>query len=46
MFQEGAGRWLSLDSELVMKNGEVIGTQAPTGHSVQIDARFEPTTGQ
>ncbi|CAH1797365.1 unnamed protein product, partial [Owenia fusiformis] len=24
-----------------MKNGEVVGTQCPTGHSVLIDARFE-----
>ncbi|ELT96424.1 hypothetical protein CAPTEDRAFT_120488, partial [Capitella teleta] len=39
--QEGMGQWLSLDSELIMKSGEVLGTQAPTGHTVFLDARFE-----
>lgn len=43
--QEGAGKWLSLDSDLIMKNGEVIGTQTPTGHSVLIDVRFELPCG-
>ena len=46
MFQEGEGKWLSLDSELIMRNGEVIGTQTPTGHSVLIDARFELPYGK
>jgi hypothetical protein len=45
-FQEGEGKWLSLDSELIMRNGEVIGTQAPTGHSVLVDARFELPYGE
>ena len=45
-FQEGDGKWLSLDSELIMRNGEVIGTQTPTGHSVLIDARFELPYGE
>ena len=44
--QEGDGRWLSLDGELIMKNGEVMGTQSPTGHTVLIDARFELPYGE
>ena len=44
--QEGDGRWLSLDSELIMQNGEVKGTRYPTGHSVLIDARFEIPYGR
>ncbi|KAL3866052.1 hypothetical protein ACJMK2_043393, partial [Sinanodonta woodiana] len=39
--QEGVGKWLFMDSELIMQNGEVMGTRGPTGHSVLIDARFE-----
>ncbi|XP_048250528.1 protein unc-13 homolog B-like isoform X1 [Haliotis rufescens] len=39
--QEGEGKWLSLEAELIMQNGEVIGTQHQTGHNVLIDARFE-----
>lgn len=46
VFQEGDGKWLSLDSELIMRNGEVIGTQTPTGHSVLVDARFELPYGK
>ncbi|XP_063432619.1 protein unc-13 homolog A-like isoform X5 [Mytilus trossulus] len=38
---EGDGQWLSLDSEIIMHNGEVRGTRYPTGHSILIDARFE-----
>ena len=37
---------MSLDSELIMRNGEVVGTQTPTGHSVLIDARFELPYGK
>ncbi len=29
-----------------MRNGEVIGTQTPTGHSVLVDARFELPYGK
>ncbi|KAL5004186.1 hypothetical protein ScPMuIL_017642, partial [Solemya velum] len=39
--QEGEGKWLSLESELIMHNGEIAGTRTPTGHSLLIDARFE-----
>jgi len=36
---------VSLDSEIIMKNGEPIGTQTPTGHYVLLDTRFEPPPG-
>ncbi|KAK7115998.1 hypothetical protein V1264_001757 [Littorina saxatilis] len=39
--KEGKGRWLSLDQELMIHNGEIVGTQFPAEHSVLIDARFE-----
>ncbi|XP_052796791.1 protein unc-13 homolog A-like isoform X10 [Mya arenaria] len=39
--QEGEGKWMTLDSELIMQNGEIKGTRYPTGHSVLIEARFE-----
>ncbi|XP_041370818.1 protein unc-13 homolog B-like isoform X3 [Gigantopelta aegis] len=39
--QEGEGRWMCLESELIVQNGEVIGTRLPTGHKILIDARFE-----
>ena len=29
-----------------MRNGEVIGTQTPTGHSCLVDARFELPYGR
>ncbi|XP_012935804.1 protein unc-13 homolog A, partial [Aplysia californica] len=38
---EGKGKWLQLDSELVMDNGEVVGTRLPTEHRILMDARFE-----
>ncbi|KAJ8982329.1 hypothetical protein NQ317_009444 [Molorchus minor] len=39
--EEGNGHWLSLDAELVMRDGEVVGTKMPTGHSLLVDCRFE-----
>ncbi|KAK5649184.1 hypothetical protein RI129_000213 [Pyrocoelia pectoralis] len=39
--EEGSGQWLSLDAELVMRDGEVVGTKSPTGHSILVDCRFE-----
>ncbi|BFZ01542.1 hypothetical protein BsWGS_04581 [Bradybaena similaris] len=39
--EEGSGKWLTLDSELVINNGEVVGTHIPTEHRILIDARFE-----
>ena len=44
--QDGAGQWLSMDSEIIMKNGEPIGTQGPTGHYVLLDAHFELPSGK
>ena len=45
--KDGAGQWywLSMDSEIIMKNGEPIGTQGPTGHYVLLDAHFELPSG-
>jgi len=43
--QDGAGQWLSMDSEIIMKNGEPIGTQGPTGHYVLLDAHFQLPSG-
>ncbi|KAL3205713.1 hypothetical protein MRX96_040690, partial [Rhipicephalus microplus] len=37
----GEGKWLSLDSELILADGEVRGTKNPTGHSILIEAHFE-----
>jgi len=37
---------VSLDSEMVMKNGEPIGSQSPTGHYVLLDTRFELPSGE
>ncbi|BES94156.1 Hypothetical protein NTJ_06965 [Nesidiocoris tenuis] len=39
--EEGPGEWVSLDAELVMMDGEVVGTKEPTGHSLLVDCRFE-----
>ncbi|KAK7467968.1 hypothetical protein BaRGS_00036811, partial [Batillaria attramentaria] len=39
--KEGKGRWLNLDQELVIQNGEIVGTQFHTDHKVLLDARFE-----
>ncbi|XP_076336615.1 uncharacterized protein LOC143239442 [Tachypleus tridentatus] len=37
----GEGQWLSLDAELVMNEGDIIGTKTPTGHSILVEAHFE-----
>ncbi|TWW60141.1 Protein unc-13 -like protein B [Takifugu flavidus] len=39
--EEGPGHWVSLDSEVLMKEGEICGTTNPTPHQVLLDARFE-----
>lgn len=44
--QEGKGRWLSLDQELVIQNGEIVGTRFPSEHHVLLDARFELPYGE
>lgn len=43
--QGGEGQWLSLDQELVMEEGEVVGTKVPTGHSLLLEAHFELPCG-
>ena len=45
-WQEREGEWLSLDAELEMKNGEVVGTKTPTGHCILLDCRFETPFGK
>ncbi|XP_026464966.1 uncharacterized protein LOC113367587 [Ctenocephalides felis] len=39
--EDGAGQWISLEAELVMRDGEVVGTKGATGHSLLVDCRFE-----
>ncbi|XP_074033427.1 unc-13 isoform X10 [Leptinotarsa decemlineata] len=39
--EEGNGQWRSLDAELVMRDGEVVGTKMATGHNLLVDCRFE-----
>ena len=46
VLQESEGKWVSLDSEIILKNGEPIGTQTATGHYVLLDARFELPYGE
>lgn len=44
--QENSGQWLSMDSEIIMKNGEPIGTQTPTGHFVLVETHYEMPSGE
>ncbi|XP_071749707.1 protein unc-13 homolog B isoform X5 [Lepeophtheirus salmonis] len=38
--------WWSLDSEVVMENGQILCTRNPTGHSILVDCKFErPSAG-
>ncbi|KAK9871095.1 hypothetical protein WA026_011378 [Henosepilachna vigintioctopunctata] len=39
--EESSGQWLPLEADLVMRDGEVVGTENPTGHSLLVDCRFE-----
>ncbi|XP_077097961.1 uncharacterized protein LOC143749307 [Siphateles boraxobius] len=39
--EEGPGEWISLDSEVLMKEDEIYGTKNPTPHQVLLDTRFE-----
>lgn len=39
--QEGAGDWIGLDSEVLMKADEIYGTKNRTLHKVLLDTRFE-----
>lgn len=40
------GQWVSLEAELVMRDGEVVGTKNPTGDSLLVDCRFELPFGK
>ena len=44
--QESGGRWITLDSEVVVENGQILYTRNPTGHSVLLDYRFEIPGGK
>ena len=37
--------WLPLDADLIMDNGEVVGTANTTGHMILLDIRFEVPYG-
>lgn len=39
--KEGPGEWLSLDSEVLMREEKILGTSNPTPHQVLLDTRFE-----
>ena len=39
-------RWIPLDSEVVMENGQISCTKNPTGHSLLIAYRFEMPCGK
>ena len=38
---ELGGKWLPLDMEVVMENGQILATRSPTGHTLFLDYRFE-----
>ncbi|XP_057334436.1 protein unc-13 homolog A-like isoform X10 [Microplitis mediator] len=44
--EDDCGQWVSLDSEVEMRGGEVVGTKTPTGHSLLISCRFEQPFGR
>ncbi|VDM92931.1 unnamed protein product [Litomosoides sigmodontis] len=39
--EAGPGKWLQIDQELEIRNGQTVGTCRPTGHSILVDVRFE-----
>uniref|UniRef100_A0ABD2XQS3 Reverse transcriptase domain-containing protein n=1 Tax=Trichogramma kaykai TaxID=54128 RepID=A0ABD2XQS3_9HYME len=41
IFQYGSTQWVNLNSELEVKNGEVIGTKTATGQIILIDCHYE-----
>ncbi|KAK0079151.1 hypothetical protein PV326_008903, partial [Microctonus aethiopoides] len=43
--RDGCGQWVSLDSELEMRESVVVGTKCPTGHHLLIACRFEQPFG-
>ncbi|KAK0084890.1 hypothetical protein PV325_006190 [Microctonus aethiopoides] len=44
--EDGCGQWVSLDSELEMRESVVVGTKCPTGHHLLIACRFEQPFGK
>lgn len=43
---ETHGQWYQLDSELILLDGDIVGTKNPTGHMIMLDCRFEPPFGR
>jgi protein unc-13 len=39
------GKWYSIDTDLILMDGEVAGTRDPTGHMILLDLRFEMPFG-
>ncbi|KAK6311041.1 hypothetical protein J4Q44_G00190960 [Coregonus suidteri] len=39
--EEGPGKWLTLDSQVIMADNDICGTKDPTLHQVLLDTRFE-----
>lgn len=42
---ETQGKWYQLDTDVILMDGEVAGTENPTGHMILLDCRFEPPFG-
>lgn len=40
------GKWYSIDTDLILMDGEVAGTRDPTGHMLLLDLRFELPFGE
>ena len=38
---ETEGEWFSLDSELLLRDGQIIGTRKPTGHALFVHTYFD-----
>lgn len=43
---ETHGQWYQLDSELIVVEGDIVGTKSPTGQMIMLDCRFEPPFGR
>lgn len=41
---ETEGIWYQLDTDVILMDGEVAGTENPTGHMILLDCRFEPSS--
>lgn len=44
--KETEGKWYQLDTDVILMDGEVAGTENPTGHMILLDCRFEPPFGR